>query len=231
MPGGELERIRAAFARRREEIASNRYALMNPFNLFSLQERECAIASFLRESGIESLTGRKILDIGCGRGQALRRFLEFDADPSHLYGMDLIDEYLARARALSPHFCFVHLNAAELPFGEASFDIVHQATVFSSLLDPLMRQTTASEMLRALKSDGLILWYDFFLNNPRNRDFRGVGRKEIHKLFPGCRIRLRRLTVAPPIGRLVVGHSPFLYALLSQTRILCIHYLCVIAKN
>ncbi len=204
---------------------------MNPFNLLSIQEREYAITSSLRESGIQSLAGRKILDIGCGRGQTLRRFLEFNADPSLMYGVDLIDEYLAQARLLSPQFSFVHGNAAELPFEEASFDIVHQATVFSSLLDPLMRLTTACEMLRVLKPDGLILSYDFFVDNPRNRDVCGVGKKEIHRLFPECRIRLRRLTVAPPIGRLVGVQSPLLYTLLSSTKILCTHYLCTIAKN
>ena len=205
--------------------------MFDPFNLLSLHEREYAIASVLRELGIGSLNGRKVLDVGCGRGRMLRWLLEFGADPSLIYGLDLVDIHLAEARHRSPHLSIVRGNAAELPFGSSSFDLVHQATVFSSVLDPLMKRTIASEMLRVLKSDGFILWYDFFADNPRNPDVRGVSRKEIHDLFPTCRIQLRRLTVAPPIGRVVARYSPLLYEVLSRTKILCTHYLCVIAKG
>jgi ubiquinone/menaquinone biosynthesis C-methylase UbiE len=227
----EIERIRSVYARRRKEISRDRYALISPFNLLTMQERECAIASFLRLSSIRSLAGRRILDIGCGRGLLLRRLLEFDAEPNLLYGVDLIEEYVAEARRLSPHFKIMQSNAAALPFADASFDLVNQATVFSSILDPQMKHVIASEMLRVLKSGGLMLWYDFFLNNPRNPDVRGVRKKEIRQLFPGCDIRLRRITLAPPIGRLVAPHSPLLYMLLSSTRILCTHYLGLIKKK
>jgi hypothetical protein len=37
--------------------------------------------------------------------------------------------------------------------------------------------------------------------------------------------------LAPPIGRLVGPYSPFVYMLLSGTKILCTHYLCLIKKN
>jgi ubiquinone/menaquinone biosynthesis C-methylase UbiE len=122
-------------------------------------------------------------------------------------------------------------NAAALDFPEASFDLVLQSTVFTSILDREMRQRIAAEMLRVLKSGGFALWYDFFVDNPRNRDVRGVRRSEIRKLFPGCQIHLRRITLAPPIGRLVGPYSAFAYMLLSRSKILCTHYLGLIKKN
>ena len=58
-------------------------------------------------------------------------------------------------------------------------------------------------MLRVLKPGGLILWYDFHVDNPHNRDVQGVRKREIFELFSGCDIRLHRITLAPPIVRLV----------------------------
>jgi hypothetical protein len=81
----------------------------------------------------------------------------------------------------------------------------------------------------AVRPDGLILWYDYHVSNPRNRDVRGVSRAEIRALFPGCRIELRRVTLAAPIAR-VVARSPVAHALLHAVPFLRTHYLGVIRK-
>ena len=93
-----------------------------------------------------------------------------------------------------------------------------------------MKDRIAIEMLRVLKPGGFVIWYDFFVDNPRNPDVRGVRKSEIHRLFPGCQIDLRQITLAPPIGRLVARYSPLVYMLLSRTKILCTHYLGLIKK-
>src|SRR3989440_8774150 len=41
-----------------------------------------------------------------------------------------------------------------------SFDVVMQVTVFTSILDPDLKRRVALEMLRVVKQDGLILWYE-----------------------------------------------------------------------
>jgi len=56
---------------------------------------------------------------------------------------------------------------------------IHQFTVFTSILDISMKQSIAGEMLRVLKPDGIILWYDYYRNNPMNPDVRGVKKREI----------------------------------------------------
>jgi len=58
-------------------------------------------------------------------------------------------------------------------------------------------------MCRVLKPEGLILWYDYHMDNPKNPDVKGVWSHEIYELFPGCEIRLQRATLAPPIVRLL----------------------------
>jgi len=122
-------------------------------------------------------------------------------------------------------------NAADLQMSDQSFDVVLQSTVFTSVLDSNTKQRMASEMLRVVKQNGLILWYDYHMNNPKNPDVRGVKMREIKRLFPDCDIRLQRITLAPPIARLLAPYSWLLCYFLSRIPWLCSHYIGVIRKN
>src|SRR5947208_3097463 len=77
---------------------------------------------------------------------------------------------------------------------------------------------------------GLILWYDFRFNNPRNPHVRGIGAVEIRDLFPACPLKGKRATLAPPIARPVVSLSWDLGLVLEHLPFLNSHYLAVIRK-
>jgi len=74
-------------------------------------------------------------------------------------------------------------NAVKLPWPNQTFDIVYQGLVFSSILVTEMRRRVASEMLRVVKKSGVILWYDFFFNDPHNPHVRGIRAQEMRSLF------------------------------------------------
>lgn len=188
------------------------------------------MASFLRAADIRSLARLKILDVGCGRGEALRHLLDFGAEPRFLFGVDLLEEHVEEARRLSPHIQIMQGNAARLPFVDSSFDLILVFTMFTSILNADLKRAAAAEVCRVLVPGGMLLWYDFAYNNPRNPDVRGIGRAEIQRLFPGWTITLRRVTLAPPIGRVVAKFSPLLYMTLAGLRILCTHYLAFMKK-
>jgi SAM-dependent methyltransferase len=224
----EVQRLEAAYGRRRE---GDRYSCFNPGQLFLLQQRERQVLALLRSQGLSRLQGRKILEIGCGDGIWLGDFIKWGAEPGNLTGLDLLPGAPAAARANLPaRVSLIQADGAYLPLAAGTFDLVLQSTVFTSILDPLMKQSVAREMLRVLKPQGLILWYDYHLNNPANPDVRGVKKAEIHRLFPGCDITLRRLTLAPPIARRLAPHSFLLCYLLEELRFLNSHYLGVIRK-
>jgi ubiquinone/menaquinone biosynthesis C-methylase UbiE len=227
----EVARIREAYARR-QEAPHGVYSFLNPSYVLQVQERESELLSMLSQHGVDSLEGKRILEIGCGIGYWLRSFLQWGALPENVVGIDLLPERIEQARKLCPHGVGLECgNATAIDYPEASFDLVLQSTVLTSILDPEMRQQIAGEMLRALRPGGFALWYDFFVDNPRNPDVRGIRSGEIRNLFPDCQIYLRRITLAPPIGRLVGQYSPFMYLLLSRIKILCTHYLGLIKKN
>ena len=118
-----------------------------------------------------------------------------------------------------------------MPFEDSSFDVVAQFTVFSSVLDVDMKKVLASEMLRVLKDEGRILWYDFYVNNPRNHDTRGIRKLEIARLFPDCCIELTKVSLLPPLSRVLAPWTWLGCYALEQLQVFNTHYLGTIRKN
>ncbi len=106
-----------------------------------------------------------------------------------------------------------------------------QFIAFTSIIDYEMKNNIAQEMLRVLKSDGIIIWYDYYMNNPRNADVKGVKKKEIYELFPNCDIYLKRITLAPPITRAIATYSWLACYLLERLKVLNTHYIGVVKKR
>ncbi|MGQ9688688.1 MAG: class I SAM-dependent methyltransferase [Desulfobaccales bacterium] len=223
----EARRIVAAYARRRDDL----YSWFSPGHLFLMQSREREVLRLLKSLGLNRLARQRILEVGCGDGLWLGELIKWGARPEHLCGLDLRADILAVARANLPaETLLIQANAAFLPFSASTFDLVLQSLVFTSILDPLMKQVAAGEMLRVLKPGGFILWYDYCVNNPANPDVRGVSKGEIRRLFPDCQLHLRRLSLAPPLARRLAPYSFLLCFMLEKLRFLNTHYLGIIWK-
>lgn len=227
----EESRIQGVYERRRSE-KSRLYSWFSEGHLFWFQELERALLRLLRESGIDTLEDKAILEIGCGSGHWIREFLKIGATPENMTGVDLLDWRIEAARRICPSAVRLECgNAERLGFPDRSFDVISQFTVFSSILDANLKRRVASEMLRVLKEDGCILWYDFFVRDPRNKDVRGITKREINELFPGCRVTVRRVSVAIPLVRLIAPHSWILCYLLEKIKLLNTHYLGFISRE
>ena len=221
--------VRERYARRPSD--DGRYSWFNPGHLFLMQHLERQVLALLARSGCLPIQGKRILEIGCGTGYWLREFLKMGAPPENLIGVDLLSTRLAEARKLCPEGVkLVCGSASTLGFQDSFFDLVLQSTVFTSILNSEARRQVAAEMLRVLKPNGLILWYDFHVDNPSNPDVAGVKRREVLALFSGCQLQLRRITLAPPIARWVARRSWLGCHLLEKIPWLCTHYLGVIQK-
>lgn len=226
----ELDRIRIAYQKR---TSASLYSMFEPAQMLAVQERERNLLKLLRSLSIASrLSAAKILEIGCGSGTWIREFVRWGAQPENITGIDVLSERINEARRLSPAgVTWLCRSATNLEDLREKFDLVLQSTVFTSMLDDSMKRQTAREMLRALTPGGIILWYDFRMNNPRNPDVRGIEKREIRLLFAGCSVALERLTLAPPLGRPLARRSVSLYRIAAAIKPLCTHYLGYIKKN
>jgi SAM-dependent methyltransferase len=224
----DLVRLRAEYADRERRLAeSHLYSLFNHGALFAFQQRQRAALEVLRQAGTVPLGNKRILEVGCGGGGVLLEFLAFGADPSHLHGIDLLADRLTMARHRLPYVTLLCANGQHLPYASCSFDLVLQYTALSSILDDSVKTDVAQEMRRVLRPDGLILWYDFWLN-PTNPQTRGIRPPEIRLLFPGCDYGFHRITLAPPIARRLASRSWLLCSVLERLRVFNTHYLVAI---
>lgn len=232
MPMNEEEdRLREVVRERAQSLPKDRYSMCNFGQLFMLQERERRVLNLLRKTSSRVISAGRILEVGCGTGLWIRDLIRWGADPGHITGVELLQERVLEAQRLCPAGVSVHCgNAATLVFPDNAFDLVIQSTVFTSILDGEVRRELAREMLRVLKPEGIILWYDFHVNNPWNANVRGVPGYEIRSLFPKCQVQLSRITLAPPLVRILAPVSWMACHLLSLVPFLCTHYLGIIRK-
>ncbi len=224
----DLTRLRTEYERRKHRLAgSNIYSLLNLSHLFIIQQRQRALRDLLRKHDID-FSGKRLLEVGCGGGDVLAEYMAFGLAADQVCAADLIEDRLFVSHTRFPALNLVCADGQALPYPDNSFDFVLQYTVFSSILSDDVKAKIAREMMRVTrKPQGVIIWYDFWLN-PKNAQTRGVRRDEISHLFPACDISLRRITLAPPLTRRLVGISWLLCAMLERLRILNTHHLGII---
>lgn len=213
---------------RREKEYRSFFGYEDIAHFFRVQNRYRATLLLLKSNGYNPLTNLRILDIGCGNGNMLRQFLQWGAKPGNLAGIELRPEPVDYALSLNPNLDIRCASATELPWPDKTFDLVCQHTVFTSVLDWDMKVKIASEMKRVVRENGMILWYDFLYNNPANPDVRGVRKAEVKQLFPDCKYKFSRTTLAPPLARRFVPISWGLCYFLESLKIFNTHYLAAI---
>jgi SAM-dependent methyltransferase len=222
---------RAVVERYARRTAPDLYSPLRPEVWQGLQERQRAMLRGFVARGCSSLAGLHITEVGCGSGGNLLELLRLGATPAHLTGLELLPERHAAARRTLPEAATVWLgDATQAPVAAKSQDVVLQSTVFSSLLDDNFQQRLADTMWAWLKPGGAVLWYDFTVNNPRNDDVRGVPLARVRQLFPQGRVAAQRVTLAPPLARVVCRWHPRLYGVFNALPLLRTHVLAWISK-
>lgn len=229
----ELSAIVSRYAVRDAKQDAQRYSWLKPDVHLSALEGDRVMLRLFSCAGLSDLQRLSVLEVGCGTGGNLLRFLRWGFDPAKLVGNELLPARLHEARRRLPaEVRLIEGDACELDCG--SFDIVYQSTVFSSILDHTFQIRLANRMWEMTKPGGGVLWYDFCYNNPKNPDVRGVPVRAIRNLFPESKPIVRRVTLAPPICRFVTQlsprFSPQIYSTLNALPLLRTHVLCWIPK-
>lgn len=206
----EVERIRDYYAERDRLGKRQLYSWDKPDVLYADYQFKRAVASLLVANGMSDFGNMEILDVGCGQGGWLRTLLEWGASPGRLHGVDLLPDRIESARIKSPAIDFQVMDGRTIPFTNERMDMVSAHTVFSSILEPVLREALAGEMMRVLKPDGVLLVSDFHIGAPNNPNTIGIGRAEIQRLFPQLRFKKKTYLLAPPLLRWIGRFSQVL---------------------
>jgi ubiquinone/menaquinone biosynthesis C-methylase UbiE len=102
----------------------------------------------------QDIKGKKILDVGCGKGRYSYWFIKYGAD---VFGIDPVAEFLKIACRNVDRAKFCAASALDLPFRDNSFDYV---CCIEALQHISNTQKAISEMSRVLKSGGKIIIID-----------------------------------------------------------------------
>lgn len=101
-------------------------------------------------TAVSDCEGLDVLDVGCGEGYMARELAHRGA--AHVHGIDKSADLVAAARAASdPALHFEEGDAADLPFGAETFDLVLANHLLNDLQDI---QKPISEFARVLKPGG-----------------------------------------------------------------------------
>ena len=103
------------------------------FNSFAESELRQAIA------GLELRPGMRVLDAGCGTGEALAWLLSEVEPHGTVVGVDLSAAHVAAARrGRSPTIRVLQADLLEMPLAAGSFDAIWCVNVINHLRDPLL---------------------------------------------------------------------------------------------
>jgi len=216
-PVDEVVRMNRVYTERRYDTDPE-YSESNPVYQQRVQRMERAVLGALGALRLDRRIGElDVLDFGCGNGRWFGRWRSWGASGSRLTGVDLRESVVDLARRAFPDCRFVAVPEGALPFPDESFDVVVQSVTFSSILSDEIRGRAAREILRVLRPCGVLMSYDLAMNNPRNPNVRALRRKDLDRLFPGTeRVRAARITLAPPLARLLVPRWPAMAELLES---------------
>jgi SAM-dependent methyltransferase len=224
----EADRLDAVYARRyRRELTLGFEGFSHALRLHC---RYLDLFRLLARHGLGSLADLDVLDAGSGQGDFLLTLLHWGVDPKRLVAVEARRDAAEFSKTRLPHIRTEIADLRNMGFDGPCFDLVFVNTVFSSILDDEIRRQVSSEILSVVRPGGRVVIYDMSIRNPRNPDVKPVKVADIKKMFGDTRVESTRLSLAPPIGRLLVGPLWRLSLLLEALVPLRSHRLSVVTK-
>lgn len=129
------------FFDRYRELRNNKYSANNI-------EEKPALFSLAPD-----LTGKTVLDLGCGYGENCAEFKRRGA--SKVKGIDISEKMLAIAKAENPEIDFIRADMNDLSFIKESYDIIFSSLALHYVED---FDTLAKNVYKILNSDGCFIF-------------------------------------------------------------------------
>lgn len=112
------------------------------FNTFAACELRAALASLQLQPGM------RVLDAGCGTGEALSWLAQIVGPQGEITGLDLATAHVATARTHAPQARVIRADLLETVLPEGYFDAIWCVNTINHLRDPVAGIRTLSRLLR-----------------------------------------------------------------------------------
>lgn len=174
----EVDRIRSVY-RERDRSGPRARPIGEAYRRLNAQ-RLAATRSLL--DGLVGGPVARLIDVGCGGGYDLSRWLAAGWPADHLAGVDVVPARLEAARVACPGVDLRLSSDGTVPHPDGSFDAATAVTVFSSILDPTMRRALFAELRRVVRPGGVVVVYDFVVRKPTNPNVMAMSRSRLVEL-------------------------------------------------
>jgi SAM-dependent methyltransferase len=218
--GGERERIERVYTGYGED--RRRQRAWSAGNAGNAAIREEVLRTLLGLAPAALAGDGLILDAGCGTGWWLGRLAREGVAAGRLVGVDLLAERAAAARARVPDARVLAGDVRQLPLPAGGCSLVILFTVLSAMGSREDVRSALGEARRVLAQGGSIAIWEPRVWTP-NPHTRLIGLGELRAALGG-ELRVRTLTLAPPLARRV---GEILYGPLARIAPLRTHRLVV----
>jgi 2-polyprenyl-3-methyl-5-hydroxy-6-metoxy-1,4-benzoquinol methylase len=158
--------------------------------------------NFINKNFKKNLSKIKFLDFGCGNGNFFLELLSWGALPNNCTGVDLINTNIKNAKQKLPKEIELIVGTETKLSNKKKFDVIFLNTVLSSIPDEVCRLNLLKSLTKKLNKNGIILIFDFIINNPKNSFTRKLNYKKIIKTFYEFEIKKSKIILAPLISRI-----------------------------
>ena len=144
-----------------EKIIGERFDTLADSFPAHIDKEDARVKKIIETAG--DVSGKKILEVGCGKGRVARVFKSLGAD---IYGIDISDKLLEEAKKIDSKR-FIKADAYNMPFPDDSFDVIYLLEVIEHLPDI---ERMFQEASRVLSKKGKLIIVDrniLSLNNVR----------------------------------------------------------------
>ncbi len=195
--------------KRLAEWMEDQFTLSGFYLAFKHQIDQRKLSEKLSIHGFLELKQAHVLDIGCGDGHWLRKFVDWGALPEKLTGTEFSQPLLDLAKQSSaPAIQWLETYPDELPVEDRKFDIIVIFGVLMHILDEFMLKKTGQELLRVLCDEGIIIAANLHKDAEKELEpflaytTKGLGLAELMEVFPDCEIEFEEL---PQYGLAVIS--------------------------
>jgi len=155
---------------------------------------------------VHGTDARRYLEVGCGDGEGLLEVARAGLGLTEIMGIDRFLNPVLRTTLPGSGVDVVCADALRLPFASASFDVLAQCMLLTSVTASRSRSQVARELVRVIRPGGCVVSLDLRYPALGRSGRVTLGLRGLRRLFSGMDlVTTSTHAVLPPLARMLAG--------------------------